>query len=128
MNVPDIGNLLGKISEKRDELPKTERQHVVTVPETEKQENVQSEKPQNDKSFTQKNKKTEEQEKKKTGRPTAKDKENIEYVRLGCNIPKLVRQQSRDAINYERFKTPEGEPIKTLDELVTLALTKLLQL
>lgn len=119
MNVPDIGNLLGKISEKRDELPKTERQHVVTVPEAEK--------PQNDKSFAQKNKKTEEQEKKKTGRPTAKDKKNIEYVRLGCNIPKLIRQQSRDAINYERFKTTEGEPIKTLDELVTLALTKLLQ-
>jgi len=33
MAVPDIGNLLEKIAEKRDsgELPKTERQHVASV-------------------------------------------------------------------------------------------------
>lgn len=110
MSVPDIGNLLGKISEKRDELPKTERQHVVTAPDAEKRENDQTEKPKNDKSLTQKNEKTEERKNKKTGRPTAKDKDNIEYVRLGCNIPKPIRQKAGDAINHEKFKTPEGNP------------------
>jgi hypothetical protein len=127
MSVPDIGGLLGTISKKRDELPKTERQHVVTAPSAEKQENVQTEEPKNDKSFTQKNAKTEKQKNKKTGRPSAKDKDNIEYVRLGCNIPKTIRQKAGDAITYEKFKTPEGKPIKTLDELVTLALAQLLK-
>jgi hypothetical protein len=127
MNVPDIGNLLGKISEKRDELPKTERQHVVTAPGAEKQENAKKEEQKNDKSFSHKNVKTEERKNKKTGRPTAKDKDNIEYVRLGCNIPKTIRQKAGDAITYEKFKTPEGKPIKTLDELVTLALAQLLK-
>jgi hypothetical protein len=127
MNVPDIGNLLGKISEKRDELPKTERQHVVTAPDAGKQENAQKEELKNDKSFSQKNTKTEERKNKKTGRPSAKDKDNIEYVRLGCNIPKTIRQKAGDALNYERFKTPDGTVIKTLDELVTLALAQLLK-
>lgn len=138
MDVPDIGGLLGKITDKRDkgELGITERQHVTPV-KTENQEN--------DKAFTQKNEETEKPENKKTekvlnvktlkrvkmvrtatgGRPTLKDRE-VEYVRLGAQIPKPVRQQMNDALNYERFKTENGEPIKTVDELLTLALERLL--
>jgi Ni/Co efflux regulator RcnB len=135
MSVPDIGGLLGKISEKRDELPKTERQHVVTAPSTEKQENAETEKQKNDKTFTQKNDKTFTQKNDKTinqkntkiGRPSVKDKKNIEYVRLGCHIPKKIRQKAADALTYEKFKTPEGKPVKTLDELVTMAMAQLLK-
>jgi hypothetical protein len=127
MSVPDIGGLLGKISEKRDELPKTERQHVVTAPSTEKQENAEAEKHKNDKSFTQKNDKTINQKNTKIGRPSVKDKKNIEYVRLGCHIPKKIRQKAADALTYEKFKTPEGKPVKTLDELVTMAMAQLLK-
>lgn len=126
MSVPDIGGLLGTISKKRDELPKTERQHVVIAPDTEKHESTKMDKQENELLFSQKNKKTKDQENKKTGRPTLKD-EGIEYVRLGCNIPKVIRQKAGDAINYERFKTPDGTVIKTLDELVTLALAQLLK-
>ena len=127
MSVPDIGGLLGTISKKRDELPKTERQHVVTAPDTEKRESKKTEKQENELLFSQKNAKTEERKNKKTGRPSVKDKDNIEYVRLGCNIPKTIRQKAGDALNYERFKTPDGTVIKTLDELVTLALAQLLK-
>jgi hypothetical protein len=126
MSVPDIGGLLGKISEKREELPKTERQHVVTAPDTKKQENTKSDKPVNELLFTQKNQKTAKQKNIKTGRPSLKN-EDIDYVRLGCNIPKVIRQKAGDALNYERFKTPDGTVIKTLDELVTLALAQLLK-
>jgi hypothetical protein len=127
MSVPDIGGLLGTISKKRDELPKTERQHVVTAPDTEKRESKKTDKQENEQLFSQKNTKTEERKNKKTGRPSVKDKDNIEYVRLGCNIPKTIRQKAGDALNYERFKTSDGTVIKTLDELVTLALAQLLK-
>ncbi len=127
MSVPDIGGLLGKISEKRDELPKTERQHVVTAPVAEKQENVKTENQLNDKSFSQKNVKTEKQENKKTGRPSLKVGDKSEYVRLGCNIHQSLRKKAGHAITDGLFKTPEGKTIKTLDELVSLALTQLLR-
>jgi hypothetical protein len=138
-SVPNVSSLLGHLSAKRDsgELPKTELQFVQSVPQpvpgspesvdAGKQENEKTEEPKNDKSFSQKNTKTEERKNKKTGRPSAKDKDNIEYVRLGCNIPKTIRQKAGDALNYERFKTPDGTVIKTLDELVTLALAQLLK-
>ena len=51
----------------------------------------------------------------------------MEYVRLGAQIPKVIKQQMKDALNYERFKTEEGVPITTVDELLTLALERLLK-
>ena len=125
MSVPNIGELLGKISEKRDELPKTERQHVITATKVEKQENNETLKQENVESLLQNNNKTTKQEIIKTGRPSLKNPD-IEYVRLGCNIPKALRQNAGDAINHEQFTTPDGKVIKTLDGLVTLALTRLL--
>lgn len=60
------------------------------------------------------------------GRPTFKDPA-VEYVRLGAQIPKHIKQKMKDAVNHERFKTEEGVPITTVDELLTLALERLLK-
>jgi hypothetical protein len=140
MDVPDIGGLLGKITDKRDkgELGTTERQHVIPV-KTEKQEN--------EKLFTQKNVETEKSENKKTdkpsndktlkrvvmvrtatgGRPTLKNRE-VEYVRLGAKIPKEVKQLMESALTYEWFVADDGTPLKTADELLALILYGLLKI
>ncbi len=134
MDVPDIGNLLGKITKKQEsgELGKTERQKVVSVNEPE-QEIVKTGKRTNDttanqelvKLFPQENDLTQSQETPKIGRPTAKRKD-IEYVRLGAVIPKTIRQKMMDALNYEIFQMESGQPIRTVDEIVTFALWQLL--
>ena len=134
MGVPDIGNLLGKITKKQEsgELGKTERQKVVSVNEPE-QEIVKTGKRTNDttanqelvKLFPQENDLTQSQETPKIGRPTAKRKD-IEYVRLGAVIPKTIRQKMMDALNYEIFQMESGQPIRTVDEIVTFALWQLL--
>lgn len=131
MDVPDIGGLLGKITDKRDrgELGVTERQHVTPVL-TEKQENNKIDKQQNVKTLQRKPasilKRVRAESTSTGGRPTLKSPD-VEYVRLGAQIPKVIKQQMKDALNYERFKTEEGVPITTVDELLTLALERLLK-
>jgi hypothetical protein len=131
MDVPDIGNLLGEISKKRDsgELPKTERQHVQPVSQLEE---VKSS------SFIElksENTKTPKQEKIKTatvdearwsgGRPSMK-REGIEYVKISPKIPKTLKKRADQARIDEIFTDEHGRPVRTLDELVAVALDRLL--
>ena len=131
MDVPDIGGLLGKITDKRDrgELGVTERQHVTPVL-TEKQKNKRTEEQNNVKPLNRKTasvlRRVKSESTSTGGRPTLKSPD-VEYVRLGAQIPKVIKQQMKDALNYERFKTEEGVPITTVDELLTLALERLLK-
>ena len=126
MDVPDIGGLLGKITAKQSqgELGKTDRQKVVLVSD-EKQENGETKEQFNVKSFSQENAKTIKQEIVKTGRKSRRQ-EGVDYVRIGAVIPKGMRQQMSNALTYEVFKNKKGEPIKTVDEIIQLALERLL--
>jgi hypothetical protein len=126
MDVPDIGNLLGKITKKQEsgELGKTARQKVVPVSE-EKHKNEKTAFQKNVKLFSQEKEIKEKRESVKIGRPTVKNKD-VEYVRLGAVIPKTVKQKMVDALNYEIFHMENGQPIRTVDEIVTLALWQLL--
>jgi hypothetical protein len=135
MDVPDIGNLLGKITKKQEsgELGKTDRQKVVPVNEPEQQIVKTESQPDSTtatqeivKSFPQENNLTPQPPvTPKIGRPTAK-RRDIEYVRLGAVIPKSIRQKMVDALNYEVFHMENGQPIRTVDEIVTFALWQLL--
>jgi hypothetical protein len=106
--VPDIGNLLGKITEKRDrgEIPKTEIQHVQPV--SENQLILPSLKPE-----------------KKMGRPSTK-KEGVEYFKIGPKIPASLKYKIDLALVERRFKTKDGTPIKSIEQLTELAFELLL--
>lgn len=137
MTVPDIGNLLGQISKKREsgELPKTERQHVAPVPskttlrdKTFKRLNDKTIKRANDAPPLQTDEEMASTAKptrqKAMGRPTLKSGD-ITYDRLGVKVPKHLKQKLRAAIANEEFTTTDGRTINTMDELVTLAIEKL---
>ena len=121
MDVPDIGNLLSEISKKRDsgELPKTEIQHVQPVKDQERN---------NSNELKRQNVKTAKQENNETrgvgGRPSVK-REDIEYVKISPRIPKALKKRVEIAMIEERFSDKEGRSITTLDEIVELALTRL---
>ena len=104
LDVPNIGNLLSKIAEKRDEMPKTERQHVQPF-KTAEQENSETQK--------------------KGGRPTVK-RDDVEYVKVSPRIPKQLKKRVDIALVEERFIDKNGRPIVTLDEIVAYALHHLL--
>jgi hypothetical protein len=121
INMPDIGGLLGQISEKRDsgELPRTEIQRVQPVKDesriavkTAKRENVKT------------SKEPASVGRSSGGRPSVKQ-EGIEYVKLSPRIPKALSTQAKIALAEERFKDKDGQPVKTLDELVALAFERL---
>lgn len=134
ITVPDISNLLGEISKKRDsgELPKTERQHIQPVPLIEegksssslevKQENSKT--PIMEKSGTKKQ--VSEDARWPGGRPSVK-RDDIEYVKISPKIPAALKEEVDVARSRGRFKDENGKPIKTLDELVALALDRLLK-
>lgn len=120
MNVPDIGSLLGQIAEKRDsgELPRTEVQRV---------QPVEAPKSKAGKTQKQENTKPAQQEVRGAGgRPTVKD-QSVEYVKLSPRIPKTLKKATEIALIEERFQDEEGRAITTLDEIVTLALERLLK-
>lgn len=121
IDVPDISNLLGEISKKRDsgELPKTEIQHVQPVKE-QKHENSQELKRENVKTGKQEN----SEPRGAGGRPSVK-REDIEYVKISPRIPKSLKKQVEIALVEERFSDKEGRAITTLDEIVALALARL---
>jgi hypothetical protein len=121
MDVPDIGGLLSKISEKRDsgELPRTEIQRVQPVKD-ESRIDVKPAKRTNVKTL----KPASAEGRPSGGRPTVKQ-EGIEYVKLSPRIPKTLSTQAKIALAEERFKDKDGQPVKTLDELVALAFERL---
>lgn len=128
INVPDIGSLLGQIAEKRDsgELPRTEVQRVQPV-ETEERMNVDTLKSKAGKTEKQKNRVLVRTDGSSvTGRPTMKAVD-IEYVKLSPRIPKGLKKIVEIALVEERFKDDEGRVITTIDEIVALALARLMK-
>ncbi len=128
LNVPDIGGLLGKISEKRGEMPKTPVQSVQPLEEGVEAKATGSKKV---KTLKHKNSNTAEATAIKTrprgvgGRPTLK-KDSVEYVKVSPRIPKALKKKVDLALVNERFVDPDGASINTLDEIVAYALEKLL--
>jgi hypothetical protein len=118
----DIAGLLGTMSKKRDELPKTERQHVQPVND----EAVKTEESKNVKEAKGKNSKTVIQEDGKTGgRPSFK-KEGIEYVKTSPRLPKDLKKRVDMALIQEMFRDTQNRPVTTFDMIVELALERLL--
>ena len=128
LNVPDIGGLLGKISEKREEMPKTPVQSVQPVEEgveakPARSKAVKTLKRKN--SNTAKPAATEIRPRAAGGRPTLK-KDSVEYVKVSPRIPKALKKKVDIALVNERFVDQDGNAINTLDEIVAYALEKLL--
>lgn len=121
MDVPDIGGLLGKISSKREELPKSPIQSVQPVP-------FKLDESKAVKTVERQNVNTPAIEEKKVrgigGRPSVK-RDDIEYVKISPRIPKRLKMRVEIALVEERFRDVNGHLIKTLDELTALALEKL---
>jgi hypothetical protein len=146
MNVPDIGGLLGKISEKRDEMPKTPVQSVQPLQEfidqnTDTDKALKDQKEEQSKAVkdtdTDKALKAQKKEQSKAVKDTdadkalkAQKKEQSKavkkYVKISPRIPKFLKKQVEIALINEQFKDSEGNLIKTLDEIVSLALERLL--
>ncbi len=128
LNVPDIGGLLGKISEKREEMPKTPVQSVQPVKESVAKKPARS---KNVKTLKQKNSNTSKQviteakPRAAGGRPTLK-KNSVEYVKVSPRIPKALKKEVDLALVNERFADKDGNAINTLDEIVAHALEELL--
>ena len=120
MDVPDIGGLLGQIAEKRNDLPKAP---------------IQSVQPVEDKQVSRTGGKTPKQKNQPVpedrsrgigGRPSVK-KEDIEYVKLSPRVPKELKKSVERALIDELYRDKDGNVIKTMDEFVALALTRLLE-
>jgi len=122
MDVPDIGGLLGKISEKRHDHPKTPIQSVNPVDEKPAERKaVKTAKRQTDEPAHQ----VDDRTRGGGGRPSIK-KEDIEYVKLSPRVPKDLKKRAEMALIEERYRDEEGNVIKTMDEFVALALDRLL--
>jgi hypothetical protein len=118
----DIGSLLGTMSQKRDELPKTEVQRVQPVSE----ETIKPEIGINVKEAKSKNSKTLKQDDGKTvGRPSFKE-DGVEYVKTSPRLPKGLKKRVDIALIQERFRDTQDRPVTTLDMIVELALERLL--
>ena len=124
LKVPDISNLLVQISEKREsgELPKTQLQHVQPIEELNSNK-VKDKKRENSNELKSFNGKSEV----KYGRPSVK-RLDIEYVKISPRIPKSLKKRVDIVLIEERFTDEVGNSIKTLDEIVALALSKLIEL
>ena len=121
MDVPDIGGLLGKISSKREELPKSPIQSVQPVhSEADENKAVETEKRKNTKTPTIEEKKV----RGTGGRPSVK-RDDIEYVKISPRIPKRLKKRVEIALIEERFGDVNGHLVKTLDELTALAFERL---
>lgn len=123
MTVPDISNLLGKISEKRDsgELPKTEIQHVQPVKVA---KDIAAEELKSKSGKTQK--RDAGNVRGAGGRPSVK-RDDVEYVKISPRIPKALKKDVERALIDERFSDKDGQHVTTLDEVVALALERILK-
>lgn len=125
LDVPDIGGLLGKISERRQELPKAPIQAVQPVNETPSAPTAQ----EAAKPAIRENGKTAKQPVAEPrgpgGRPSVK-KDGVDYVKLSPRIPKGLKRRVEIALAEERFRDDEDRPVKTIDEIIALALERLL--
>lgn len=120
----EVSNLLGTITQMKDsgELGKSPIQAVQPVEKTDSQEKEL--KSINSLTLKQENQTT-DGEKRRGGRPTIK-RDDVEYVKISPRIPKTLKQEVNVALAQEKFRDYDGFTVKTLDELVTFALEKLL--
>ena len=128
MDVPNIGSLLGKIAQKRDsgELPRTDIQRVQPV-EAEARKDVEPLKSKAATTGKQENTAPAKAEPRGAGgRPSTKSMD-IEYVKISPRIPKALKKSVEIALVEERFKDQAGRSITTLDEIVSLALERLMK-
>ncbi len=121
----EVSSLLGTITQKKDsgELGKSPIQAVQPVEKTDSQEKEL--KSINSLTLKQENQVAEGTNRRAGGRPTIK-RDDVEYVKISPRIPKLLKQQVSVVLAQEKFRDYDGYTIKTLDELVTFALEKLL--
>jgi hypothetical protein len=136
---PDISGLLGQINAKRAEIPRAPMQRVVPIvppaPEV-PAEKIDSKKVKEFKSANSKTSKPSARDagrdgggerlvKGSGGRPSVK-KPGIEYFKINPKVEMQLVKRARQAILDERFQRPDGTPIKTLEEIVSIALERLL--
>ena len=122
MDVPDIGGLLGRIAEKRHDLPKAPIQSVNPVGEKPSERKaVEPAKRQNKKAEAS----TDDRTRGVGGRPSTK-KDDVEYVKLSPRVPKALKKRVELALIEERYRDEDGNIVKTMDEFVALALDRLL--
>jgi cell division septum initiation protein DivIVA len=121
----EVADLLGTITQKKDsgELGKSPIQAVQPVEKADTQEKEL--KSINSKTLKQENQVAEGTNRRAGGRPTIK-RDDVEYVKISPRIPKTLKQEVNVALAQEKFRDYEGFNVKTLDELVTFALEKLL--
>ena len=127
MDVPDIGNLLGVITQKRDsgELPKTDIQYVETV-KTKKHNNVNEFDSKDVKTQKSTNVKTLKQDKPGIGGRPMKLKRDVTYLKISPRIPESLKEEMDVAVARKRFVDEDDKPITTIDGIVELALIRLL--
>jgi len=120
LSVPDIGGLLGKITDKqgKGELGTTDRQTVVPVSEI-KQKNVETAQEEINSRLIEKTKKRLVV---KTGRPTTK-RDDLEYARIGASIPATLKKDAQTALTNKWLRNPDGSPIGTMEDLIAHALS-----
>lgn len=122
----EVSNLLGTITQMKDsgELGKSPIQAVQPV---EKDAGNQEKELKSINSLTleQQNLAGEGEKRRGGGRPTIK-RDDVEYVKISPRIPKTLKQEVNVALAQEKFRDYDGFTVKTLDELVTFALEKLL--
>ena len=121
----EVSSLLGTITQKKDsgELGKSPIQAVQPVEKTDSQEKEL--KSINSLTLKQENQVAEGTNRRAGGRPTIK-RDDVEYVKISPRIPKTLKQEVNVALAQEKFRDYDGFAVKTLDELVTFALEKLL--
>ena len=121
----EVSNLLSTIKQKKDsgELGKSPIQAVQPVEKADTQEKEL--KSINSLTLKQENQVAEGTNRRAGGRPTIK-RDDVEYVKISPRIPKTLKQEVNVALAHEKFRDYDGFTVKTLDELVTFALEKLL--
>lgn len=121
----EVSSLLSTITQKKDsgELGKSPIQAVQPVEKADTQEKEL--KSINSLTLKQQNQAAESEKRRGGGRPTIK-RDDVEYVKISPRIPKTLKQEVNVALAQEKFRDYDGFTVKTLDELVTFALEKLL--
>jgi hypothetical protein len=123
----DVSSLLGVMSAKQasGEIKKSPIQTVLPIESTEFKKHSLELKNKNSKTLKQENNKDQHTGGKAVGRPSVK-KIDVEYVKISPCIPKDLKKKIGLALLEDRFTDSDGTGIKTLDELVSLALERLL--
>lgn len=145
VKVPKLGGLLGVITENAKHQEPSPKQMVVPVEDkktekqqngkTEKSKNVNTDKGDNEKTLNRKNVNTDigindntferKTVKLATGRKSVK-LDDVEYIKISPRIPEFLKIEAGKALLEKRFISTEGIVIRTMDELVSHALEKLL--